>query len=794
MGKRRRGAVLGAGIAALVMFTGACADTGGDEPGGENAPKPSAADIDCAQFEQFGDLSGEVEVYTGIVAPEDTPFIDTFAAFTDCTGVDVNYNGSKQFEAQLPVRVQSGNAPDLAFLPQPGLLAQMVSTGKVVAAPQAVVDQVDENWTEAWKGYGTVDGTFYAAPLGANYKSLVWYSPGAFADAGYEVPTTWEEMIALSDQISADGVQPWCAGIGSDAATGWPLTDWLEEAVLRTAGPEVYDQWINHEIAFDDPAVLEALGMVGDVLKNPDYVNGGYGDVRSIASTSFQDGGLPILDGTCFMHKQASFYQANWPEGTDVSEDGDVFAFPFPSISGDVGDVGIGGGEFVAAFNERPETAALQYWLATSEWANLKAQVSGPGWLSANTGLDTSNLTSPIDQLAAEQLTNEDLTFRFDASDLMPAEVGSSEEFKQLTEWIASDQDDQTTLTNIEAAWPPLGHFAGRRRVVDWFLEADSVGHKLLLMGFAVVLFVVVMGVILLAVDKAKRVPKAVLVLAFTGPALLAVGVGLVYPALKTVWASFRSGNGSEFVGLANYSAAVTNDDLQRVLLNTVAWVVLVPLVSTVFGLVYAYVVDRTRFESLAKALVFLPMAISGVAAGIIWKFVYEYRPDQGSIEQIGVLNQLLVWVGVEPQQFLLDRPGNTLALIAVMIWINAGFAMTVLSASIKNIDDAVVEAARLDGVNKLQLFRFITVPSIRPALVVVLTTVAISTLKAFDVVFTMTGGQFGTSVLANEFYSQSFRQFNQGLGAALAVMIFVLVIPIIIYNVRQMRLSEEVR
>ncbi|WP_432570655.1 carbohydrate ABC transporter permease [Kineococcus sp. SYSU DK005] len=329
---------------------------------------------------------------------------------------------------------------------------------------------------------------------------------------------------------------------------------------------------------------------------------------------------------------------------------------------------------------------------------------------------------------------------------------------------------------------------------MDWLLDADSTPHKLALMVIAVLAFAAVMAVILFAVDRPKRVPNWVVAAGFTGPALLLVAVGLVYPALRTLWLSLKSADSSSFVGLANYQQVFTTDGLQLVLRNTVLWVVLVPLISTAFGLVYAYLVDRTRFEALAKALIFLPMAISGVAASIIWRFMYDYRPVQPGVEQIGLLNQLLVWLGLEPQQFLLNQPWNNLFIIVVMIWINAGFAMTVLSASIKAISDDIVEAARLDGVNGFQMFRSVTVPSIRPALVVVLTTVAISTLKAFDIVFVMTGGQFGTSVVANEFYSQSFRQFNQGLGAALAVVLFLLVVPIIVYNVRQMRLAEEVR
>jgi alpha-glucoside transport system permease protein len=329
---------------------------------------------------------------------------------------------------------------------------------------------------------------------------------------------------------------------------------------------------------------------------------------------------------------------------------------------------------------------------------------------------------------------------------------------------------------------------------MQWFLEANSVGHKIALMVFAILLFAVVMGGILLAVDRPKRVPTWVVVAGFLGPTLALLLLGLVYPALETVRGSFYDRRGEEFIGFDNYVTVFTEDGFQTVLRNTVLWVVLVPVITTALGLVYAYLVDRTRFESLAKALVFLPMAISMVGAGVIWRFVYEFRPDQPGVNQIGLLNQVLVLFGIEPQQFLIDAPSNTFYLIVVMIWIQAGFAMTVLSAAIKAIPDDVVEAARLDGVSGVQMFRYVTVPSIRPALVVVLTTVAIVTLKVFDIVRTMTGGNFATSVVANEFYTQAFRQFNFGLGAALAVLLFILVIPIIAYNVRQLRLSEEIR
>jgi alpha-glucoside transport system permease protein len=333
---------------------------------------------------------------------------------------------------------------------------------------------------------------------------------------------------------------------------------------------------------------------------------------------------------------------------------------------------------------------------------------------------------------------------------------------------------------------------------VNWLFTADTVGEKLLAMLFAILLFIVVMSAILVAVDRRTwfgwRVPRWLVAGGFLGPAVLMLGFGLIYPALRTVYQSFFDRTSENFVGLENYITVFTQDGFQLVLRNTLIWVLVVPIASTFIGLVYAVIVDRTRLEAVAKGLIFLPMAISMVGASIIWRFVYEYRPDQQGIRQIGLANQFLVWLGFEPYQFIITSPWNTAFLIVVMIWIQAGFAMTVLSAAIKAIPDDIIEAARIDGAGGVTLFRTITVPSIRPALVVVGSTIAMVTLKVFDIVRTTTGGNFDTSVVANEFYVQSFRQFNAGLGAALAVVLFVLVVPIIVYNVRQLRQAEDIR
>lgn len=313
----------------------------------------------------------------------------------------------------------------------------------------------------------------------------------------------------------------------------------------------------------------------------------------------------------------------------------------------------------------------------------------------------------------------------------------------------------------------------------------DKLGQLLV----AVAVFAAVIGLVLFVAGRARgRRAELWQSIMFVGPAVLLLLVGLIYPALRTIYQSFFDPNSVNFVGIANYLRIFTQSELLLVLRNTALWVIITPLLATAIGLIYAVLVDRTRFESLAKALIFLPMAISFVGASIIWKFIYEYRPNQQGIQQIGLVDQFLVWIGLDPVNLILAKPWNNLLLIVVMIWIQAGFAMTILSAAIKAIPDDITEAARLDGAGSMRMFFSITLPSIRPALVVVLTTISIGVLKVFDIVRTMTGGQYDTSVIANEFYSQSFRIRDIGVGSSLAVLLFVLVVPIVVYNVRQMR------
>jgi alpha-glucoside transport system substrate-binding protein len=448
LNRRRRAA---AGIVGLALAATACGTGGSSSDNNAGGDANASLPPGCEDYEEYAGSSGtQVSMYTSIRDIEADRYVQSFEEFEKCTGITINYEGSGEFEAQLNVKVQGGNAPDLAFIPQPGLLQRFVQAGKVKEVPEGTAANVDEFWSEAWKEYGSVDGTLYAAPMGANVKSYVWYSPSQFESAGYEVPTTLDELMTLTEEIAASGKKPWCAGIESGDATGWPATDWVEDMMLRTAGAETYDEWVNHDIPFNDPAVVEAVDAVGAILKNEKYVNAGFGDVRSIATTSFQDAGTPILEGECFLHRQASFYANQWPEGTNVAEDGDVFAFYLPSESEDSKPV-LGGGEFVAAFADRPEVQAVQTYLSSDEYANTKAEIGD--WISANTGLDVANVANPIDKLSVETLQDESAEFRFDGSDLMPAAVGAGSFWNGMTEWI-NGADTKSVLDGIEESWP----------------------------------------------------------------------------------------------------------------------------------------------------------------------------------------------------------------------------------------------------------------------------------------------------------------------------------------------------
>ena len=410
----------------------------------------ASAAVNCDPYTGYKGIKGKtVTIFTSILEPELTTLQTAWKDFTTCTGVKIKIEGSNQFEALLPVRVKGNNAPDLAFIPQPGLLAKLVATGKVVPAPKAVVANVDKYWSKSWKAYGTVNGKFYAAPFGSNMKSLVWYSPKQFKANGYTVPTTWSEMTALADKMAAKGQIAFCGGLGSGGATGWPATDWVEQMVLREYGSSVYNDWVSHKVKFSDPKIVAAMQKVADWMQNPKWV----GNVKGIATTTFQDAGKGIPTGKCMMLQQASFYgNILGAEGATISSTGDAFAFYLPATNSKVSVPVVGGGEFTTAFAKRPEVQQVQNYLSSATFATSRVQLDH--WVSANSGVPLAAYKDPIDRLAAEYLSNSKSTFGFDASDLMPAAVGAGAEWKEFTAWFGEGKSIDDVTKAIDAAWP----------------------------------------------------------------------------------------------------------------------------------------------------------------------------------------------------------------------------------------------------------------------------------------------------------------------------------------------------
>jgi alpha-glucoside transport system substrate-binding protein len=397
-----------------------------------------------------------VTVYGTIADDEAERLEESWKDFEDESGIDIKYESSKEFEAQIAVRAQGGTAPDIAIFPQPGLMADIANLGYLKPAPDAVAENVASGWTEDWANYATVDGTLYGAPLMASVKGWIWYSPSFFADNDYEIPTDWQGLLDLTAQIQSDTDQPpWCIGFGSDAATGWPGTDWIEDIVLRQSGTDVYDQWIANEVPFTDPAISSAFEEFGKIALNPDYVNAGFGGADTIVTTPFGDTAQALVDGDCALHHQASFFDGFIDvAGGEVAEDGDIWAFimpPFEAGGASEGATVTGGGEIVAAFDDAESTQKVQEYLSSPEWANSRVSIGGV--ITANKGLDPANASSNILKAAIEILQSDTTTFRFDASDLMPGAVGSGTFFKGMIDWV-NGTDTSSVLQQIEAGWP----------------------------------------------------------------------------------------------------------------------------------------------------------------------------------------------------------------------------------------------------------------------------------------------------------------------------------------------------
>jgi alpha-glucoside transport system substrate-binding protein len=439
----RRGLL--ATAAALALLAAACSDD--DDTGGSSSETTTGGGGGT-------DLSGQtVRVLGPETGAEADGVIAAFAPFEEATGATVEYTGTRDAETQVRTAAEAGGdaLPDIFLAPQPGLVKDLASSITPLTAELA--EKVKADYDPYLADLVTVDGNTLGIPVKGDVKSLVWYSPPVFAEGGYEVPETWDELIALQDQMKADGLTPWCIGIESGEATGWAFTDWMEDIMLRTAGPEVYDQWVNHEIPFNDPQVLEAANVLGEIWFTDGNVLGGR---DAIASTGVQSAGLPVLDGDCGMVKISNFYVANFRDANpDVTfgEDGDINVFYLPTMNDDFGEVMLSGGMYAVAFNDKPSTLATMEYIESVDYANNRLRADIGGFITPNRNVDLTLYTDPLEQTFGELLVESD-PVRFDASDLMPSAVGAGSFWKEGTNFVSGSIDAEQFLDNVEASWP----------------------------------------------------------------------------------------------------------------------------------------------------------------------------------------------------------------------------------------------------------------------------------------------------------------------------------------------------
>ena len=386
---------------------------------------------------------------------------DALNVFAEENGMEITFVGARDFEEQINSQVAGGNPPDIAIFPQPGKLRDFASTEDVFPLPDDVLATAEENWNEDWRGFWQdAEGTQYGMPVKSDLKSLVWYSPAAFAEKGYEVPETLDAFYELAGEMIANGDTPLCVGIESGPATGWPFTDWTEETILRNEGIDYYNQWVAHEVPFDDQPVVDAMAQVSDLWAQDGAV---YAAGGSIAATPFGDNGPSLVDGACMMHRQANFFAAFFPEGTEFGDGpGQIDTFYFPSNEGEPILVA---GTAAAAFRDSPEVWAVMNYYGSPEYADnrqeaqlirLGADPANPdissGYLSANENADPA-LYSPLDQGFLEVLETGSPA-GFDGSDQMPGEVGSGSFWAEATALVNGEKDAAAAAAAIEASWP----------------------------------------------------------------------------------------------------------------------------------------------------------------------------------------------------------------------------------------------------------------------------------------------------------------------------------------------------
>ncbi len=407
-------------------------------------------------FDEAYNLEGQTLTIFGPWRGEDQVLVESMLAyFIAATGLTVNYSSSENYEQQIVIDTQAGSPPDIAILPQPGLIADLVKKGYVTPLGQETQDWLQSHYAagDSWVSLGSFvgpDGTraLYAFPYKIDVKSLVWYVPENFEDAGYEVPQTMEELKALTEQIVADGGTPWCIGLGSGGATGWPATDWVEDLMLRNQPADVYDKWVTHEIPFNDPAVIGAVEDFGWFAKNDAFVAGGS---AAVASTDFRDSpkGLFSSPPQCYLHHQASFIPSFFPEGTVVGQDADFFYFP--AYAGkDLGKPVLGAGTLAFITKDTEASRAFIEWLKTP--IAHEVWMAQSGFLTPSLDVNPETYGSEVTRKMGDILLNA-TTFRFDGSDLMPGAVGAGSFWTGMVDFVGGKSAEEVTGA-IDASWP----------------------------------------------------------------------------------------------------------------------------------------------------------------------------------------------------------------------------------------------------------------------------------------------------------------------------------------------------
>jgi len=418
-------------------------------------------DFSWDSFEAFAaatDLSGQNVTITGPWTGNEKEKVEkVFALFTEATGATVSYSGSDSFEQDIVISARAGSAPNLAVFPQPGLAADMASQGLLTPLADGTSDWVAQNFAAgpSWVDLGTYAGpdgndALYGMFYRIDLKSLVWFSPEAFDEAGYDIPESMEALKALTDQIVEDGGTPWCIGLGSGAATGWPATDWVEDMMLRTNSPADYDAWVSNEMPFTDPKVIAAMEEYGHFALNDAYVDGGS---SAVVSTDFRDSpsGLFAIPPKCYMHRQASFIPAFFPEDVVIGDDADFFYFPAYE-SKDLGKPVLGAGTLFAVTNPSEAATAIIEFLKLP--VAHEAWMTQGGFLTAHAGVNLATYSD--DSVRAQgQILQNATTFRFDASDLMPAEIGAGEFWTSMVDYTSGTPATEAAA-KIQERWDTL--------------------------------------------------------------------------------------------------------------------------------------------------------------------------------------------------------------------------------------------------------------------------------------------------------------------------------------------------